>query len=175
MIYKQDKKQTKTDIIIRRFTAILIDYLILSIYAGILFMLSPIFSSLFQESALKSEFFGFVLLVTPVFLYFFLFEASPLKGTPGKCFMHLKVIKLDGTNFSYKNSFWRSLVKFIPWEIAHFALWQFIFPNSTFSFMAMPLLVIVNFLGVLYIAFPLLNRRARAIHDYASHSVLIIK
>jgi len=169
------KKQTKIDILIRRFTALLIDYLILSIYAGILFILSPILRSLFQESAWKSEFFGLVLLVIPVFLYFFLFEASHLKATPGKWFLHIKVVKIDGTNFSYKNSLCRSFVKFIPWEIAHFALWQFVFPNSVFSFIAMPLLVIVNILGVLYIVFPFFNRKARAIHDYTSQSVLIIK
>jgi len=56
---------------IRRFTALFIDYLILSIYAGILFLFSPIIGPLFQKSAAQSELFGLVLLVAPVFMYFF--------------------------------------------------------------------------------------------------------
>jgi len=163
------------DILIRRFTALFIDYLVLAIYAFTLFLCSSIVGPLFQKSAWQSEFFGVILLVAPVFLYFFLFEASYLKATPGKLIFHIKVIKIDGTNFNYKNSFMRSLVKFIPWELAHFAIWQLVFPNSNFSFVAEYLLVITNILAVLYIAFPFFNRKARAIHDYAGHTILVIR
>lgn len=169
------KGRAERNLLIRRFAALLIDFLILSLYAGVLFVLSPILSPLFQETAWKSEFFGFVLLVMPVFLYFFLFEASRFKATPGKLCLHLKVVALDGTDFSYKNSFVRSLVKFIPWETAHFALWQFMFPDSMFSSIAITLLVVTNFLGILYIVFPFFNSKKRAIHDFAAQSVLIMR
>ena len=162
-------------VLMQRFIALLIDYLLLSIYAGILFLFSPILAPLFLKSALQSEFLGLVLLVIPVFMYFFIFEASYLKATPGKLFIHIKVIKIDGTNFNYKNSLIRSFVKFIPWEIAHFAIWQLIFPNSEFSFIAKSLLIITNILVVLYIAFPFFNRKSRAIHDFAAHSMLVIQ
>ena len=163
------KNEIKRSILVRRFAALLLDYLLLSLYAGALFLFSPIVSPLFQKSAWQSEFFGAVFLVAPVFIYFFIFEASYLKATPGKLLFHIKVSKIDGTNFTYKNSFLRSLVKFIPWELAHFAIWQLVFPNSNFSFVAESLLVITNILAALYIAFPLFNRKARAIHDYAGH------
>ena len=153
----------------------MIDYLILSIYAGALFLFSPIVSPLFQKSALQSELLGLILLVAPVYLYFFIFEASYLKATPGKLLFHIKVIKIDGTNFNYKNSFIRSFVKFIPWEFAHFAIWQLVFPISNFSFIAEALLIIANILGILYLAFPFFNREARAIHDYVARTILIIK
>lgn len=147
-------------VLIRRFIALLIDYLLLAMYAGVLFLFSPILGPLFQKSAWQSEFFGIVLLVIPVFMYFFIFEASYLKATPGKLFFHIKVIKIDGTNFNYKNSLVRSLVKFIPWEIAHFAIWQLVFTNSDFSFIAKYLLVITNILVVLYIAFPFFGSKS---------------
>ena len=171
----QIKEYTKKDVLIRRFAALLIDYLLLFIYGGVLFLFSPILSPLFQKSAWQAELFGLILLVAPVFLYFFLFEASYLKATPGKLLFHIKVIKIDGTNFNYKNSFLRSLVKLIPWEFAHFAIWQLVFSNSSFSFVAEALLVITNILAVLYIAFPFFNRKARAIHDYAAHTILVIR
>lgn len=169
------KNQIKRSILIRRFTALLIDYLVLSIYAGTLFLFSPIVYPLFQKSAGQSEFFGVIFLVAPVFLYFFLFEAPYLKATPGKLLFHIKVIKIDRTNFNYKNSFFRSLVKFIPWELAHFAIWQLVFKNSSFSVIAESLLVITNILAGIYIAFPFFNRNARAIHDYAGHTILVIR
>ena len=165
----------KKSILIRRFTALLIDYLLLCIYAGALFLVSPIVSPFFQKSAGQSELLGLILLVAPVFLYFFLFEASYLKATPGKLLLGIKVIKTDGTNFNYKNSFVRSFIKFIPWEFAHFAIWQLMFSNSHFTFVAEALLVIANILAVLYIAFPFFNREARAIHDYAAHTILVIR
>jgi len=165
----------KKSILIWCFTALIIDYLLLSIYAGALFLLSPMLSPLFQKSAVQSELVGLILLVMPAFLYFFLFEASYLKATPGKLLFRIKVIKIDGTNFNYKNSFTRSLVKFIPWEFAHFAIWQLIFSNNAFLFVVEALLVITNILAALYILFPFFNRKERAIHDYAAHTKLIIQ
>lgn len=171
----QIKEHIKKDILIRRFTALLIDYLILSIYAGALFLFSPILSPLFQKSAWQSELFGLILLVAPVFLYFFIFEASYLKATPGKLLFHIKVTKIDGSNFNYKDSFIRSFVKFIPWEFAHFAIWQLAFPSNNFSFIAEALIIIANILAILYNAFPFFNKKARAIHDYAAQTILIFK
>ena len=162
-------------ILIRRFTALIIDYLILLIYAGVLFLLSPIVGPLFKESALQSELLGLILLVAPVFLYFSIFEASHLKATPGKLLFHIKVIKIDGTNFKYKDSFIRSFVKLMPWEFAHFAIWQFVFPMSDFSFIAEVFMILANILMILYIAFPFFNKQARAIHDYVAQTTLMIK
>lgn len=167
--------QTKKSILIRRFSALFIDYLLIALYAGVLFLFSPIVAPLFQKSAGQAEVFGIILLVMPVFLYFFLFEASKLKATPGKLLFNLKVIKIDGTKFNYKNSFFRSFIKFIPWELAHFAMWQLVFPGSSFSFIAEYLLIITNIILVIYIVFPFFNGKARAIHDYAGHTKVIIK
>ena len=169
------KEYIKKDILIRRFKALFIDYLILTIYAGVLFLFSPIVSPLFQKSAWQSELLGLILLVAPVFLYFFVFEASYLKATPGKLLFHIKVIKMDGTNINYIDSFIRSFIKFIPWELAHFAIWQFMFPMSDFSFIAEVFIILANILMILYIAFPFFNKKARAIHDYVAQTTLIIK
>ncbi|HEY5537449.1 MAG TPA: RDD family protein [Acetobacterium sp.] len=168
------EKQIKKDILIRRFAALFIDYIILCVYAGILFLFSPMVGPLFQKSAGQSEILGLILLVIPAFLYFSIFEASKIKATPGKMLFHVKVVKIDKTTFSIKNSFLRSFVKLLPWEIAHFALWQIIFSNRDFLFFPEFLLVIANILLVIYVGFPFFNRRARAIHDIAAHTKLVI-
>ncbi|WP_296560348.1 RDD family protein [uncultured Acetobacterium sp.] len=169
------EKQIKKDILIRRFAALFIDYIILCVYAGTLFLFSPMIGPLFQKSADQSQILGLILLVIPVFLYFSIFEASKLKATPGKMLFHVKVVKIDEATFSYKNSFFRSFVKLLPWEIAHFALWQIIFSTGDFLFFAEFLLVMTNILLVIYMGFPFFNRRARAIHDIAAQTKLVKK
>jgi len=170
---KDYETRIKKDILLRRFAALGIDYLMLSIYAGVLFLLSPLIGPLFQKSAWQSEFFGLIFLVIPVFLYFFIFEAFSLKATPGKLLFKLKIIKIDKTNFSFKDSFIRNFVKLLPWELAHFFIWQFTFSVSGFSFLAKVLLIAVNLLLVTYIGFPFFNKKARAIHDIAAHTKLV--
>ena len=166
------KEHTKKDILLRRFSALILDYLILSLYAGALFLFSPIIGPLFRKSAWQSEILGLILLVAPVFFYFFIFEASNRKATPGKQIFHIKVIKIDGSNFSYKDSFIRSFVKFIPWEFAHFAIWQLVFSNGNSSMLVEALLILANILAILCMAFPFFNKRARAIHDYVAKTEL---
>lgn len=151
----------------------LIDYLILAAYAGILFLLSPLVGPLFQKSAAQAEIFGLFLLVIPVFLYFFLFEASRLHATPGKLLMRIKVAKAGGGCPSLGNVFLRNLVKFIPWEFAHFSIWQQLFPDSLSYSAALGLLIAANILGVLELTVPLFDKQARAIHDYAGRTEIM--
>jgi len=169
------EKQIKKNILLKRFAALFIDYIIICVYAGVLFLLSPMIGPLFQKSAGQSEILGLILLVIPVFLYFSIFEASKLKATPGKILVKLKVLKIDKTTFGFKDSFLRSFVKLLPWELAHFALWQVVFSNDGFIFFSEFLLVIANILLVIYVGFPFFNRRARAIHDIAAHTKLVKK
>ena len=55
----------------------------------------------------------------PVILYFILCERSGLKGTIGKW-----LTKLEVGPTSFPRIIARNLLKFLPWEIAHTAIWQ---------------------------------------------------
>lgn len=117
----------------RRIIAFTIDWCVVAVYAGLLFLfVSPVAAPLFKTSPRVAEAAGFCLLTLPMVLYFTLTEASPWRATLGKRIMRLRVAKTQsGRRMSYKQSFVRTALKFLPWELAHFAVWNvFVFTDS---------------------------------------------
>ncbi|MDT7832818.1 RDD family protein [Flavobacteriaceae bacterium S356] len=111
---------------IRRVLAFSIDYMIIIIYAVLLFLVSTLLTNNFDvnlnfESPFKNQILGFFSLTLPIFLYFYLSEKSSHNATIGKEVMRLKVIPSNG------NIFLRNFLKFLPWEIAHMGVYQVVF------------------------------------------------
>jgi uncharacterized RDD family membrane protein YckC len=67
---------------------------------------------------------GFMLVTLPVTLSFAVQEASARQATWGKARCGLKVIDPDGGRLSLRRALARTTLKFIPWELAHAAIWQ---------------------------------------------------
>jgi uncharacterized RDD family membrane protein YckC len=67
---------------------------------------------------------GFMLVTLPVTLYFAVQEASARQATWGKVRCSLKVIGPDGGRLSLGRALARTALKFLPWELAHTAIWQ---------------------------------------------------
>lgn len=118
---------------IRRLTAFLIDYAVIAVYLGLLTALGGVSrvvrhrSLAFPRTAgekIVGHALSFVVLTLPVMLYFAVSEASATQGTLGKRVMHLSVTAIDGGRVSFGRSLLRAAVKFIPWEIAHTAIWH---------------------------------------------------
>jgi uncharacterized RDD family membrane protein YckC len=90
----------------------------------------------YQESlGIDDEFFqnswnmeGYVLLTIslPVWLYFSISDSSSKKGSFGKRWMKLQVLNIrNSAKLSFGQSFIRTILKLLPWEIAHIGV---IFP-----------------------------------------------
>lgn len=107
---------------IKRLLAFCVDYLILSVYGLLLFIIvwhTGLAS--FIDTPWMAQLVGFTCLTLPVFLYFVLFESSARKATLGKSIFHL-IVKSDTTGAIIK----RNILKFLPWEIAHTGIhWLF--------------------------------------------------
>jgi len=117
----------------RRLLAFGIDWCVLAAYAGLLFLfVTPFVSPLFKQSPYLAELTGFFLLTLPMTLYFSVMEASSWSGTLGKRLLRLRVIPRGGKRkVSYLRSLLRSSLKLLPWELAHFAVWNvFVFEDS---------------------------------------------
>jgi uncharacterized RDD family membrane protein YckC len=116
---------------LRRLAAFGLDSLLLGVYALVLFaFVSPFVRPLFS-SALTAELTGFLLLTLPFVLYFAISEASSRSATLGKRLLHLHVVTTKGKGMTFGRSLARSALKFAPWELAHYAIWNaFIFPSS---------------------------------------------
>ncbi len=114
---------TKTrSIAIRRVVAFMLDWLVILVWAGMLFESS--WQSLEETPGRPStpwvtQAIGFVSLTLPVVLYFSISESSGHKATFGKRALGLTVIGVAGGIVSFGRSLARSSIKFIPWEFGH--------------------------------------------------------
>lgn len=120
-----------------------LDYVIILIYliliTAIGFAVKLFFPALWPRlfsNPASAELTGFLLITLPVTLYFALTESSPRwRASWGKHRMGLIVSAATGTPISRWRGLARNLLKFVPWELAHFTIWQFTFtddPSSPF-------------------------------------------
>ena len=114
---------------IRRLAAFAIDYLCIAAYIGCLTFVSMTF--LVSDFAppdqllgkLTGHLQGFILLTLPVWLYFTLQEHSSAQATFGKRALKLRVEDLSASKPGFARSAIRNAIRFLPWEIAHAAIW----------------------------------------------------
>lgn len=121
----------------KRAGAFALDYIIILGYLLGLFLFSLLVNSLFGANQwlfadrIRAQIVAFLLLTLPVTLYFAISESSVLQATWGKQRLKLKVSDINGKRISFWRAFGRTLLKFIPWEIAHTLIWQIYFsPES---------------------------------------------
>lgn len=113
---------------------------------------------------------GFLLLVLPVGIYLFATEASSRHATVGKRALHLHVVEAStGGRPSRARVLVRTVVKLLPWEIAHFAVWNIVglVAVEDFDFPAWLLIIVViaDVLPVLYIVTVAAQKDRRGPHD----------
>ena len=160
-----------------RIYAFLIDYLVIIGYGILLvflsFLLRSFFVPLFSKSPFTAELIGFCLITLPVMLYFISMEASRKGGTLGKRKMNIRVVNSDGGKIGVARALFRSIIKFIPWEISHFAVWNMVRPSHYSNALIMSILLSVNILAILYILFPLTNKHRKNIYDWITNTKVI--
>lgn len=117
--------------IFKRIFAYVIDYLLIMLYAVLLFLISYSIHSI-NDSTMKVQdpltgnITSFIFITLPVFIYFYLYESSKRQGTFGKQLQKIKV-----QNNSKRNVFIRVFMKVLPWEIAHFGIhWSFYYDSQ---------------------------------------------
>lgn len=106
-------------LILKRSLAFGLDYLIIIGYGMLLFGVTSTIG-VARLSPLEGQVVGFVSLTLPVFLYFYLMEKSSSAATLGKRVMNISV----QNHIARKNQrvLLRNILKFLPWEIAHFGV-----------------------------------------------------
>lgn len=117
-----------------RALAFAFDYVVMAAYLAVLVavgaivsrMAHPIANALFGNPV-SGQASGFLLITVPVTLYFALSEASPRRATWGKRRAGLQVTDLEGRRLSRVRSLGRTVLKFVPWELAHWCIWQISF------------------------------------------------
>jgi len=161
------------NIVLRRLTAFFIDCMVLAAYAGVLFGASPFLRPLFTGSPYSAELTGFLLLTLPFALYVTISEASKWQATIGKRIMKLRVVNNEtGRRLRLPQAAIRSALKFLPWELAHFAIWHAFVFASSLQYVAMGVLAMSYLMMFTYIV-GLLRHSHRPIYDRLAHTKVI--
>ncbi len=169
----------------KRITAFALDYLIITSYLvvllGVGITITTIAGPLEQISApsaspILMDAIAFLTAILPVIMYFTFQEGSNFQATWGKRKVGIKVVNATGNKLSKRRAFLRSLVKFLPWQLAHTSLfhikgWPFAPENPT------PIvttgLILAQVLIVAYIITLMLNKMHRTPYDWASGAFVI--
>jgi uncharacterized RDD family membrane protein YckC len=170
-----------------RLLALLVDYGLILGYMAVLALttlaLYAITGELFDWLSLGTtiaQLLGFLLLVLPVGVYLYVGEASTRQATVGKRVLGLQVVNAaDRGRPTRIGIVIRTVVKLLPWEIAHFAVWN-IFSISATGDSAFPIWLLAtvtaaNLLPFIYIATIALQKDGRGPHDLAAGTRVIVK
>lgn len=114
-----------------RFKAFLIDYLFILMYLIFLFIfnvfLFPSLQDLFNGSLIVAQFTGFLMVTFPISLYFIISESKMGGQSFGKRKTGIRVVKKNGDTLSLLHATFRTILKFLPWELSHFLVHRLIY------------------------------------------------
>lgn len=161
-----------------RIYAFLLDYLVIFIYGiFILGTISLVFKSyinhLFTSSPVTAELTGFLMITLPASLYFILCECSKWRGTLGKRKMGICVVDGFGQRIGIGRSAFRTAIKFLPWEVAHFGIWRLKLPTDFSEITILVILNAVNLVILLYLIIPLTNKKRKNVYDWIAGTEVV--
>lgn len=162
-----------------RILAFLWDYIIIAGYllalVGLSYLIRPVLTPLFTTNALLAELTGFLFITLPVYLYFAICEGSKSHATWGKRKMGILVTGMNGQSVGLRTSLVRSALKFVPWELAHFTIWQMVIPAEPSDALIYSLLGTVYGLMILYLLSPIFSKKKQTVYDMLAGTVLRYK
>ncbi|WP_235549278.1 MULTISPECIES: RDD family protein [unclassified Paenibacillus] len=152
-----------------RIMAFFLDYIIILGYIilliGVSFLARPQLIPLFTTNPLLAEITGFLFITLPVYLYFAVCEGSKSHATWGKRKMGIVVAGIYGQPIGFGSSLFRSALKFIPWELAHFTIWHMVIPSEYPNYLIYSLLGTVYGLVLIYMISPLWSKNNQTVYD----------
>lgn len=119
---------------------------------------------------------GFVALTLPVGIYFIATELSSSHASIGKRLMRIHVVTVRKGRLSARQTVLRTVVKLLPWELAHTAIYWLVDAtrrHSQPSFATQGLLLLANVLPIIYVAWVVVRRDHRGPHDFAAQTAVV--
>lgn len=155
----------------KRILAALLDYIVILVYGFALFGITITLFPLDQLSQINNptngQLVGFLSLTAPVFLYFYIMESSKYRASLGKLALKIQVNSESGSVFK------RNLLKFLPWEIAHFgAHWMFYYNSQHINvpFWLWLVLILPQFTALLYFISIVYTKGKSSLYDRFAHT-----
>lgn len=167
----------------RRVGAWMLDYLVIAAYLivltaaslGILATpLAPDLNAAVRQPS-TAELVGFLILTTPVVLYFALLEASKWQATLGKRALGILVVGPGGGRMSIWRAVVREAARFLPWELSHALVWRLALSPARSSFPAWAAagFAIVHLLVFAYLITLFFGTQHRTLYDRLAGSLVV--
>ncbi|GEM_PF-310011 len=170
----------------KRFKAFAFDYLIIVSYIVVLAGVTMVvvktagfigLSLRWPEDPFLADLVAFITLILPVVLYFALQESSPKQATWGKRRVGIRVVNANNGALTRKQSFVRSLVKLLPWQIAHTCIFQmggFTSAPEEPSPVLIAGFTLAYLLAVIFIASALISKKHRTPYDLVAGAHVVV-
>lgn len=114
-----------------RFKAFMIDYIVILVYllviAIINIFLFPSLQQFFQGSLVTAQFTGFLMVTLPVSLYFIVCDSNIVGQSFGKKKAGIRVVRQNGEAISVLHNTFRTILKFLPWELSHYFVYRLVY------------------------------------------------
>lgn len=162
----------------KRFFSMIIDYLVIVGYTLLLLVLSLLlyYVGFDGEIPKLNEWQGnavsFFTLLLPVYLFFVITENSSRHASIGKRKVGLFVASMKGT-LSLWQVILRNFFKFLPWQIAHMAMFHVIENNSKPTIYYYSCLIFVYTFPIINIACIIFRKDRRALHDLIAGTLVL--
>jgi uncharacterized RDD family membrane protein YckC len=171
----------QNSIILKRLKAFAIDYLIILIYAGILFGGTMLISGFFHLkldniNPAIGELTGFATLTLPVILYFTSSENGKYAGTIGKRKTGLQIVSNSLTKANIRQLLLRNCIKFLPWELAHFFIYRLFYLesiNKPVPGWVLTGLLVSQGLALVYLLCIIFNKNNQSIYELLSMTKVV--
>lgn len=159
---------------------IIIGYIILLAGATLAVIKTAGFLGLFlrwPQNPFLADLMAFITLILPVSMYFTLQEGSHKQATWGKKKVGIRVVNASGRPLTRKQALLRSLIKLLPWQLAHTSIFQmggFTFTSIKPSPVATTGLILVYLLVGIYIVSALVSIKHRTPYDWLTGAYVIV-
>ena len=96
-----------------------------------------------------------------------------MAGDIGKRKMGIRVVDDIGQRIGIGRSAFRTAIKFLPWEVAHFGIWRLMLPTDISELTVYVILNAVNLVILLYLIIPLTNKKRKNVYDWIAGTVVV--
>ncbi|WP_026691761.1 RDD family protein [Alteribacter aurantiacus] len=159
-----------------RFKAFMIDYIVILIYLSGLLVVSlflyPSIQQLFNGSLFMNQLFGFLLVTLPISVYFIISDSKIGTQSFGKRKSGIRVVDMNGEPLSVSHNALRTVLKFLPWELSHFAVYRF----SAGGEVALSLYLLTGVIYTLifiYIVTAIFSKRRQSLYDFVLRTQVV--
>ena len=156
----------------------MIDYILIFAYLVILFIINvflfPALQQFFNGSLVVAQLAGFLMVTLPVSIYYIISDSVIGGQSFGKKKTRIRVVDAQGNVPSLPRAIFRTILKFLPWELSHYLVYRLIYIGDgevPFNYYLIGGLIYV--LMFAYILTSIFTKKRRSLYDIITGTVVV--